>query len=142
MQVFMHEAFMRLDAQAGCVLTGMSAPAGGQVALGQGGQLAPGCATGMAHAGMGRASMSSAIIMLGAHVAAMALMAGLLACGEKVLWCLAGWVRPARWLPAGLPELPAVRVFSYGAPRGLRVRFPCGGVGRRGPPRSGLFAIV
>jgi hypothetical protein len=141
MQVLLHEAFMRLGAPAGCVRTGISAPAGGHVAMGHGGQLAPVCATGMAHAGMGQGSMSSAMIMLGAHVAATALMAGLLAYGEKVLWFLAGWVRPARWLPAGLPELPAVPVFSYGAPSMLRVRFACGGVGRRGPPPRGLFAI-
>ena len=141
MQVFLHEAFMRLGAPAGCVLTGISATASGHVAMGHGGQLAPACSTGMAHAGMGQGSMSSTMIMLGAHVAATALMSALLAYGEKVLWFLAGWVRPARWLP-GLPELPAVPVFSYGAPTMLRVRFACGGVGRRGPPPRGLFAIV
>jgi hypothetical protein len=142
MQVFLHEAFMGLSAPVRCVLTGMSAPASGHVAMGQGGRLAPACATGMAEAGMGKGSMSTAMIMLGAHVVATALMAGLLAYGERVLWCLAGWVRPARWLPAGLPELPAVPVSSYGAPLMLRVRFACGGVGRRGPPPWGLFAII
>ena len=142
MQVFLHEAFMRLGAPAGCVVTGMSAPAGGHVAMGLGGQLAPACATGMVHAGMGQGPMSPAMVMLGGHVAATALMAGLLAYGERVLWFLAGWVRPARWLPAGLPELPAIPFFSFGAPRALRVRFACGGVGRRGPPPWGLFAIV
>jgi hypothetical protein len=142
MQVLLHQAFMRLSAPAGCVLTGMSAPAGGHVAMGHGGQLAPECASGMVHAGMGQGSMSSAMIMLGAHIAATALMAALLAYGEKLMWFLAGWVRPARWLPAGAPVLPAVRAFSYGAPSMLRVRFACGGVGRRGPPPQGLFAIV
>ena len=142
MQVFLHEAFMGLSAPVRCVLTGMSAPASGHVAMGQGGRLAPACATGMAEAGMGQGSMSTAMIMLGAHIAATALMAALLAYGERVLWFLAGWVRPARWLPAALPELRPVRTFSYGAPRVLRVRFTCGGAGRRGPPAEGLLAIV
>jgi hypothetical protein len=34
MQVFLHEAFMRLAAQAGCVMTGMSTPSGGHLAMG------------------------------------------------------------------------------------------------------------
>ena len=141
-QVLLHEAFMRLGTQAGCVLTGMSAPAGGHVAMGQAGQLVPECATGMAQAGMGHGSMSSAMIMLGAHIAATVLMAALLAYVDKLLWILAGWVRPARWLAVRLPELPAVRVFSYRAPHTLRALFACGGVGRRGPPPRVLFAIV
>jgi hypothetical protein len=65
-----------------------------------------------------------------------------LAYGEKVLWFLAGWVRPAPWLRLGLPELPRVPVMSYGAPRMARVRFDCGGVGRRGPPAPDLYATV
>jgi hypothetical protein len=42
----------------------------------------------------------------------------------------------------GLPELPALRITSSGAPRMFRMRLACGGVGRRGPPPRGLFAIV
>lgn len=140
MQVVLHEAFMWLGSPATCVVTGMSAPAGGH--MGHGGQPMLECANGMAHAGMGQTSMLAATAMLGAHVAATAVMVTLLAYGEKVLWFLAGCVRPPRWLRVGLPELPAMRVVSSGAPRMLRVRFACGGVGRRGPPLRGLFAIV
>jgi hypothetical protein len=76
------------------------------------------------------------------HVAATAVMAAL-AYGEKVLWfLLAEYVRPTRWLSVGLPELPALRITSSGAPRMFRMRLACGGVGRRGPPPRGLFAIV
>jgi hypothetical protein len=139
MQVVLHEVFMRLGERAGCLMTGVSAPAGAHLGHGQ-----PmlGCATGMAHAGMGQPSVLVAPAMVGAHVAATAMMAALLTCGEKLLWALAGFVRPPRWLRVGLPELPAVQVFSFGAPRMFRMRFACGGVGRRGPPPRSLFAIV
>jgi hypothetical protein len=80
--------------------------------------------------------------MVGAHVIATALMAALLAYGEKVLWFLAGWVRPVKWLRPGLPELHQVLVVPDGTPRMLRVRFDCGGVGRRGPPTRDLLASV
>jgi hypothetical protein len=142
MQVVLHEAFMRLNSPPACLVPVMEAPAGGQLDMGQGAQPVLDCATGLTHAGMGRGSMSAAMTMIGAHVVATAVMAALLAYGERVLWVLAGWVRPAPWVPAGLPELPAARVFSCGAPPMLRVRFPCGGVGRRGPPPRGVFAIV
>src|SRR5450631_166691 len=142
MQVFLHEAFARLSGPADCLMAGVSPQAGGHLGMGQGAQLVLDCATGLTHAGMVRGSMSAAMTMLAAHVAATAVMAALLAYGDRVLWALAGWVRPAPWLPMGLPELPAARVFSCGAPPILRVRFPYGGVGRRGPPPRGLFAIV
>jgi hypothetical protein len=142
MQVCLHEAFTRLSGPADCLMAGVSAPAGGHLGMGQGAQLVLDCATGLTHAGMVRGSMSAAMTMLGAHVAATAVMAALLAYGDRVLWALAAWVRPVPWLPMGLPELPAARVFSCGAPPMLRVRFPCGGVGRRGPPPRGRFAIV
>src|SRR5665811_2199527 len=140
MQVVLHEAFMWLGSPTACLMTGMNAPAGGH--MGHGAQPMLDCATGMAHAGMGQASMFAATAMLGAHVAATAVMVTLLAYGEKVLWFLAGCVRPPRWLRVSPPELPAMRVVSVGAPRMLRVRFACGGVGRRGPPLRGLFAIA
>jgi hypothetical protein len=142
MQMALHEALMGLSAPAGCVMTGMSTHAGGRVGMGQGGQLVPECAAGLAQAGMGQSSVFAATAMLGAHVVATALMAALLVYGERVLWFLAGWVRPAPWLRVGVPELPAARVFSFGAPPMLRVRFACGGVGRRGPPPGGRLAIV
>ena len=140
MQVVLHEAFMWLGSPAACLVTGVSAPAGGH--MGHGGQPMIECATGMAHAGMGQTSMFAATTMVGAHVAATAVMATLLAYGEKVLWFLAGCVRPPRWLRVRLPAPPAMPAVSCGAPRMLRVRFACGGVGRRGPPPRGLFAIV
>ena len=142
MQVVLHEVFMGLSVPAACVMPVMNAPAGGHLGMGQGAQPVLDCATGMTHAGMGQSSVFAATAMLGAHVAATALMAAVLAYGERVLWFLAGWVCPAPWLRVSLPELPAVRVFSFGVPPMLRVRFACGGVGRRGPPRRGLFAIV
>src|SRR5450631_104991 len=142
MQVVLHEAFSRLSGPAGCLMTRVSAPAGGHLGMGQGAHLVRDCATGLVQAGMGRGSMSSAMTMLGAHMAATAVMAALLAYGERVLWVLAGWVRAAPGLPVGLPELPAARIFSCGAPPVLRVRFARGGVGRRGPPLLGSFAIV
>jgi hypothetical protein len=142
MQVVLHEAFMWLNAPAVCLTPGLSASAGGHMGMVQGGQPVLKCATGMSHAGMGHSSMFAAVAMLGAHVAATAVMAALLAYGERVMWFLAGWVRPRRWLSVGLPELPAVRVFSYGGLRTVRVRFASGGVGRRGPPKEGLSAVV
>jgi hypothetical protein len=142
MQVILHEAFMRLSGPADCLMTAGSAPVGRHLGMGQGAQPALDCANGMTHAGMGQSSVFAATAMLGAHVAATVLMAVLLAFGERVLWFLAGWVRPRRWLPVGLSELPAARVFSGGTPRMLRVRFACGGVGRRGPPPGGRLAIV
>ena len=142
MQVCLHEAFMWLSAPAACVMPVMNAPADGPMGMSQGAQPLFNCAASMTHAGMGQSSMFEATAMLGAHVTATALMAALLAYGERVLWFLTGCVPPRRWLPVGLPELPAVRVFSFGVPQMLRVRFACGGVGRRGPPPWGLFAIV
>jgi hypothetical protein len=144
MQVVLHEAFMWLSAPAACVMPVMNAPVGGHMGtgMGQGAQPVLDCAVGMTHAGMGQSSVFAATAMLGAHIAATALMAALLAYGERVLWFAAGWVRPASLLRVGAPELPAVRHFSVGAPPMLRVRFAFGGVGRRGPPPPGLFAIV
>jgi len=142
MQVVLHEALMTLSAPVGCVLTGMSEPTGGHLGMGHSGQPVPECATGMATAGMGQSSMSAAMLMLGAHIAATALMAAMLAYGEKVLWFLAGWVRPRRWWPVGPPEIRAVRVFSLEEPAMFPMRFAPGGVGRRGPPPPALFAIV
>jgi hypothetical protein len=141
MQVILHEAFMWLGAPAVCLTSGVSASAGGHMGMVQGGQPVLRCATGMAHAGMGHRSVFAATAMLGAHVAATAVMAALLAYGERVIWFLAGWVRPRRWLPMGLPELQVFRVFSFGAPPMLQARFACGGVGLRGPPRVSLRDI-
>jgi hypothetical protein len=142
MQVVLHRVFMWLGAPTGCLVTGMSPQAGGHMGLG--GRPVPlfECATGMAETGMGQRSGFAAMAMVAAHVAAAAAMAALLAYGEKGLWFLAGWVRIPRWLRVGLPELQAVRVVSSGASPLFRVRFSCGGVGRRGPPPRGLFAIV
>ena len=140
MQVVLHEVFMRLSGPAECLMTGMNATAGGHLGMGQGVMPVVDCTTGMTHAGMGGSSVFAA--MLAAHVAAIAVMAALLAYGERVLWFLAGWVRPRRWLQVGLSELPAVRAFSSGTARMLRVRFAWGGEGRRGPPPRGLFAIA
>src|ERR1035437_2388265 len=142
MQVVLHEAFVWLSAPAACVMPVMNAPVGGHMGMGQGAQPVLNCAVGMTHAEMGQSSVYVATAMLGAHIAATALMAALLAYGERVLWFAAGWVRPAPWLRVGPAELPAVLLFSLGAPPMLRVRFACGGVGRRGPPPRGLFAIV
>lgn len=138
-QVVLHEAFMRLGAPAGCLIPAASAPSGGH--MGTGGQPVLECAAGMAQAGMVEPSVFAATAMAGAHIAATAVMAALLAYGEKVLWFLAGFVRPPRWLCVGLAELPVVLVASSGAPRMLPVRIACGGLGRRGPPTRGLFAI-
>jgi hypothetical protein len=142
MQVVLHESFMWLGAQTGCAVTAVSAPAGGLMGQGARPVALSGCATAMAHTGMGQHSMFAATAMVGAHVAATAVMAALLAYGEKVLWFLAGWVRPPCWLLVDLPELPEVRVVFLGAPPRFRVRFANGGVGRRGPPSWGLLAIV
>ena len=100
------------------------------------------CATGMAQAGMGHGSAHAATAMMGAHVAATALMAALLAYGEQVLWFLAGFVRPPLWLRVSLPELQGTRVVPSCEPRMFHMRFACGGVGQRGPPSTALFAIV
>jgi len=137
MQVVLHELFMRVSSPA-CQMTGMRAPASGHLSHG-----APmlHCATGMARAGMGQRSVLAATAMVGAHVMATAVLAAAMAHGEKVLWLLAGWVDPPRWLRVGLAELPAVRVVSVGAPQIFRMRLATGGVGRRGPPAWGLFAI-
>jgi hypothetical protein len=112
MQVALHEAFMRLGA------------------------------TGMAEAGMGQRSPWADMAMVGAHVAATAIMAAVLATGEKVLWFLAGVVSPIRWLRVRLPDLRSVSVIASGQTRSLRARFAEGGVGRRGPPRQGHPALV
>ena len=138
MQVVLHEALMWLGAPAGCVMTGASAPSGGH--LGHSQQMLD-CATTMAQAGMGHRSMFATTIMVGAHVAATAVMAALLAFGEKMLWFLAGYVRPLRRIRTGLPAPSAVSLVLCGEPRMLRVQFAAGGVGRRGPPRLVLFAI-
>jgi hypothetical protein len=142
MQVVLHAVFMWLGAQTGCAMTEVKTPVG--TLMGHGARSLPltGCATAMAHTGMSQPSTFAATAMVGGHVAATAVMAALLAYGEKVLWFLAGWVRPPRSLRVGLPEQPGVRVVSSGASPTFRVRFACGGVGRRGPPAQGLFAIV
>lgn len=68
---------------------------------------------------MRAASLGAVGFLLGlvAQVASTAVMAAMLAYGEKVLWFLAGRVCPSRWLRVGLPVLPSVRVVSSGAPR-------------------------
>ena len=142
MQVVLHEAFMWLGAPAGCVMPGMNTPMGAHMGMGQGAQPMLSCAAAMTPAGMGHSSVFAATAMLGAHGAATALMAALLAYGERVLWSAAGWVRPAPWLRVGPPELPAVLFFPLGPPPMVPVRFACGGVGRRGPPPRGLFATI
>lgn len=143
MQVGLHQAFMWLGAPADCVMsgmTGMNASAAGH--LGRTAQPAFECATGMTHAGMSQTSAVAATTMVGAHAVATAVMAALLAYGEKVLWFLAGYVHPARWLRVLLPEPSTLRISSSDAPRMLHARFPCGGVGQRGPPARDLFAIA
>jgi hypothetical protein len=140
MQVVLHEAFMWLGSPAGCSMSGTVAPGGMQ--MGHGSQPVLECATGMAGSGMGQGSVFAATTMLGAHIVATAVMVVLLAFGEKMLWFLAGCVRPARWMRVGLPELPAMRAGSSGTPRRLRAQFASGGVGRRGPPARGLSAAV
>jgi hypothetical protein len=139
MQVVLHEVLMRLGEPSGCLMTAESAPAVAHLGRGQ---LMLGCATGMAHSGMGQRSVLAAPTMVAAHAAATVVMGALLAYGEKVLWILSEVVRPPRWLRAGPPEPPAVRVVSSGAPPMLNARYAYGGVGRRGPPPQGLFSIV
>lgn len=141
MQVVLHEAFGWLGAPVDCPTTAMSATGAMQMG-GQGRQSALACATGMASAGMGHGSVFRATAMLGAHVAATALMAALLANGERLLWFLARWVRPASWLRVRLPQLPATQTTSATAPPMVRVQLASGGVGRRGPPPEVLSAIV
>jgi hypothetical protein len=142
MQVVLHQVFMWLGAPAACLMSGVSAPPGGPMGHGGGPVPLVECASWMAQMGMGQRSSFAATAMLGAHVAATAVTATLLAYGEQVLWFLAGCVRPRQWLRVGLPELPAVRVAPSGAPRILRLRYACGGVGRRGPPSPALVAFV
>ena len=142
MQVVLHEIFMLLGAPAECVMSGVSAVPGGPMGHGDGPAPLVACASGMAQLGIDQRSTFAATAMLGAHVAATVVMAALLAYGDQVLWFLAGCVRPPQWLRVGLPELPAVRVPSCGAPRIIRLRYACSGVGRRGPPSSALVAFV
>ena len=142
MQVVLHEAFMWLSAPATCVMPVMKTPLAAHMGMGQGAQPVLNCAADMTHAGVGHSSVFAATAMLGAHGAGTALMAALLAYGERVLWFAAGWVRPAPWLRVGPPKLRAVLLFPLDAQTMLRVRFACGGVGRRGPPPRGLFAII
>lgn len=139
MQVVLHEVLMWLGAPAGCAMTAVSAPSGGH--LGHSQQILD-CATTMAQAGMSQSSMLATTVMVGAHVAATAVMAALLAFGEKVLWFLTGYVRPLRRMRTGLPAMSAVSLVLCGEPQMLRVRFAAGGVGRRGPPRRSPVAIA
>jgi hypothetical protein len=98
--------------------------------------------TGMADAGMGHTSPFADLAMVGAHLAATAVMVALLAAGEKVLWFLAGFVSPVRWLRVALHELSAVSILPSVPRRSLRARFADGGVGRRGPPQPGLPTLA
>jgi len=140
MQVLLHEAFGWLGAPIDCA-TAVGATGAMQMG-GQGGQSALASATGMASAGMGRGSVFGATAMFGAHVAATALMAVLLAHGERLLWFLARWVRPAPWLRVRLPQLPATPAISATARPVVRVQLASGGVGRRGPPPPALSATI
>jgi hypothetical protein len=139
-QVVLHQALLWLAAPAHCAMTAVSST--DATHIGQSAQPALACATGMAQAGMSQGSGVGTTAMFGAHLAATAVMAGLLAYGEKVLWLLARWVRPAPWLRVRLPQLPAVQALSSTAPAMVRVRLASGGVGRRGPPREALSAIA
>ncbi len=139
MQVVLHEAFM-LGAQADCLVAASGVPASGH--MGPGGRPSIECAAGLATHEMGQGSVFAAAAMVGAHIVATLVMAALLAYGEQVLWFLAGCVRAPRLLRVCLPELMAVRAVRSSAHHLLRVRFADGGVGRRGPPPLGLFAIV
>jgi hypothetical protein len=140
MQVVLHQAFMWLSAPTDCAMAAVSVP--GALPMGHGGLPALACATGMASAGIAQGSVLGASAMFCAHVAAMTVMAALLAYGEKVLWFLAGWVRPTAWLRVRLPQLRAVQAVPSDAPPILQVRLVSGGVGRRGPPSMALSAIV
>jgi hypothetical protein len=132
MQVGLHEAFMRLGPQAACPMTNGSMAGG--MPMGHGGQPVAACATGLAHAGLAQGSMLTGTTMIGAHLAATAVMVGLLAYGEKVLWFLAGCVRPARWLRVVPSEPPPARITASGAPSKMCLQFTSAGVGPRGPP--------
>ncbi|MEO8557264.1 MAG: hypothetical protein ABI474_11400 [Actinomycetota bacterium] len=140
-QVVLHEVFMWLGTPAACAMTEMSPSPGGAMGRSGGPVALVECATGMAPLEMGASSAFSATAMVGAHVAATAVMAILLAYGEKVLWFLAGFMRPLRGLDLRLPELPALRVEFSCAPRIFAMRLACGGLGRRGPPTRNLLAI-
>ena len=141
MQVVLHQVFMWLGAPAGCLMTEMSTSPGGTMGRSGGPAALVECATGMAPLEMGPSSAFAATAMAGAHVAATVAMAILLAYGEKVLWFLAGCVRPLRGLDVRLPELPALCVVLFGPPRMFGLRLASGGVGLRGPPTRNLFAI-
>jgi hypothetical protein len=141
LQLVLHEALMRLGSPAVCPVTEVSTTS--SMHMGHGGQPMASCAAGLAHAGLGQGSILATTTMVGAHLAATAVMAGLLAYGEKALWFLAGYVRPARWLRVSLPEpkTPA-RIVTSGGPPTLCRQFTSGGVGRRGPPMRGLLTAV
>jgi hypothetical protein len=124
MQVVLHEAFMGLGPSAVMVQAGMTHAGMAQA--------------GMAPAGMSARSPFADTRMLAAHVAATALMAALLAYGEKALWLLAGYAGPPRSVSTDLPELPPVHPAVAPAPRLVRLCFADGGVGRRGPPLKDL----
>ena len=141
MQVVLHEVFGWLGAPVDCATTAMGATGAMQMG-GQGSQSALTCTAGMASVGIGQGSVFGATVMLGAHIAATAVMVALLAYGEKVLWLLVRWVRPAPWLRVHLPQLPTVRAVSSTAPPMVRLRLASGGVGRRGPPTQALSAIA
>jgi hypothetical protein len=139
MQVILHEAFMWLGAPTDCAMAAVSVR--GAMQMGHGGLPALTCDAGMTPAGMGQGQVLGASAMVCAHVAAMAVMAALLAYGEKVLWFLAGWVRPTPWLRVRLPQFRAMQAVASVAPPILRMRLTSGGVGRRGPPPQALPAI-
>jgi len=140
MQVGLHEAFMWLGSNPACPMTDVSMASGMQ--MGHGGQPVAACATSLAQAGLAQNSMLTGTTMIGAHLAATALMAGLLAYGEKVLWLLAGWVRPARWLRVVPTEPPPARIAAYGGLPTICLQLTSGGVGRRGPPMSGQLTAL
>ncbi len=140
MQVVLHEAFMWLGVPGGCLMMGMSPTAGGSMSHGN--RSAVECTPSLANAGLGHSSVFSVTTMVGAHIVATAVMAALLAYGERVLWFLAGFVRAPRWLRVPRPELPTAGSASSRSPQMIRVLFPCGGVGRRGPPPRCLCALV
>jgi hypothetical protein len=139
MQLVLHEAFMWLGAPTDCVMASLSVR--GAMQMGYSGSAPLACAPGMGPAAMGQGHLLGISAMVFAHIAAMAVMAALLAYGEKVLWFLAGWVRPTPWLRVRPPQLRAVQAVASLAPTILRVRLASGGVGRRGPPPQALPAI-
>jgi hypothetical protein len=126
-QVGLHEAFMRLGSLPDCPMTDGSMAGGMQ--MGHGGQPMAACATGLAHAGLAQGSALTGSTMIGAHLAATAVMAGL----------LAGCARPARWLRVAPPEPPSARAAACHAPPTTCPQLTSGGIGRRGPPMSGLL---